>query len=63
MAVGAVPSAHDPQHNVRWRWLLLAACALAFVALCSAVIDVFGLGGKPCSPIGTPCRFRLTNHS
>jgi hypothetical protein len=47
MAATALPSPHDPPHDVRWKWLLLAACALAFAVLCSALIDNFGLGGKP----------------
>lgn len=47
MAVGAVPSAQGPQHDVRWKWLLLGLCGLAGILLASVIADEFGVGGRP----------------
>jgi hypothetical protein len=34
-------------NDKRWKWRLLAACALVFVVLVSSFLNNFGLGGKP----------------
>lgn len=47
MAAGAVSSARDPRHDVRWRWLLLALCALGAVLIIADVADWVGVGGRP----------------
>jgi GAF domain len=47
MAAGAVSSVSVPQHDVRWKWLLLAGCALMFVWTIATVIDNFGWFSRP----------------
>jgi hypothetical protein len=47
MAAGAVSSARDPQHNVRWKWLLLALCALTALWILVFAIDNIGFRGAP----------------
>jgi hypothetical protein len=47
MAARAVSSARDPQHDVRWKWLLLALCALAATLLAFMLGNWFGIGGRP----------------
>ncbi|HKE36253.1 MAG TPA: hypothetical protein VKB39_02415, partial [Candidatus Baltobacteraceae bacterium] len=47
MADGAVSSASAPQHNVQWKWFLLAMWLLAALWLLANAADTLGLGGRP----------------
>lgn len=47
MAAGAVASAHVPQHNVPWKRVLLALCALAALWIVAEALDDFGFLGPP----------------
>lgn len=47
MAAGAVSSARDPQHDTRWKWLLLATWSLAAIWLLTQAGDFLGLAGRP----------------
>jgi hypothetical protein len=47
MAAGAVSSARDTPHDVRWKWVLLGLCALAGVLIIAAAADWLGVGGRP----------------
>src|SRR6516165_5093537 len=47
MTAGAVSSARDPQHYVRWKWLLPVLCALTGLLVVAGACDNFGLGGTP----------------
>jgi len=47
MAAGAVSSVRDTPHDVRWKWLLLALCAVGFGVMFATIADTFALGGRP----------------
>jgi len=47
MAAGAVSSVRDPQHEVRWKWLLLGLCGLCAMFLVFTFADALGIGGRP----------------
>ncbi len=34
-------------HDERWKWPLIAFCALAFIWIVLFAVDFFGLGGRP----------------
>ncbi|HTU80745.1 MAG TPA: hypothetical protein VMF61_01360 [Candidatus Acidoferrales bacterium] len=34
-------------HDLRWKWMMLALCALGFFAVAANAADIFGLGGRP----------------
>jgi hypothetical protein len=46
MAAGAVSRASAPQHDVRWKWLLLTFCALATAWIVAEAIDNLGWGSR-----------------
>ncbi|MBV8374938.1 MAG: GAF domain-containing protein [Candidatus Eremiobacteraeota bacterium] len=47
MAAGAISSASVPQHDLRWKWLLLGLCAIGGVLLFANFADNYGLGMSP----------------
>jgi hypothetical protein len=69
MASGAISSASVPQHNVRWKWLLLGLCALSAVWIVSVILDQVGFGGRPWfgwwdalqAPTGQPYRLQMVS--
>ncbi len=47
MATRQAADALATPHDVRWKWLLVTACAVGFVAVFVTSADIFGLGGRP----------------
>jgi len=47
MATGALSSTRASQHDLRWKYVLLVLCALAFAEAFVCAADLFGLGERP----------------
>ena len=47
MAYGAVSSASVPQHDVRWKWLLLLGCAVMLAWTFAMTVDSLGFFARP----------------